>query len=132
MGKGRGWHGNTAGHRRAAIKGLIKAGKRRSMFAGVASKKYGKIVTIRTTMGARESLNKLLVEFGSAQTKAKHRRVAQVTQLAANRARASATNPALSRMRKIQLERIAKIYDKGAATMWGEFRKMYSKEERMK
>ena len=126
---GRGWHGNTAGHRRAAIKGLIKSGKRPSLFFEAKSPKYSKIVTLKSINAAEKAGNELLMEFGAASTRAKMRRIARVTQLAGSRARASAKNPKLSPSRKSQLRGIAGVYERRSKAMWREFRKMFSEKK---
>lgn len=110
MGKGKGWHGNTAGHRRAAIKGLIKAGKRPSIFFEPKHKKYAGIITFKSVGAAREAAAEMEREFGQAKRRDKMIRIYRSTSLAANRAEASAKRQALSPKTKSRFRGVARVY----------------------
>ncbi len=129
MGKGKGWHGNTERHRRAAIKGLIKAGKRPSIFFEGGSPMYSKIVTFKSPGTARLAVAQLLDEFGGAMTRTKHRRVARVTRLAANRADIMAKNKNLKPNTRERMRAVWSIYNNAASTMKREFSRMYGEQK---
>lgn len=115
--RGKGWHGESQRHSEAAKKSKQK---KRSLFTPAKHKKYGLIVKIDSTESAKKSVKTLENEFDGA-TKSKKLRVAQVTQRAANVARASAKRKSLSAEKKREFIEVAEIYDKTAKKMWKEY-----------
>ncbi len=109
MGKGRGWHGDTAGHRRAALKGLYKSGRRRSMFVE-AEGKYAGIVRFDSVTNAEKSIRQLFAEFNKAKTRAKRVRILKVANLAANRSEASAKKRDLKPETERRMRTISDMY----------------------
>jgi hypothetical protein len=83
----KGWFGQKERHRQAALKG--KAGGGRSMFYP-GKGKYADIVSFKSRQDANIAAHMLVLEFADAKTRKKQVRVMRVSQLASNRAKASA------------------------------------------
>lgn len=110
----KGWFGQKERHRQAALKGLYKSGRRKSMFYP-GKGKYSQIVSFRTRQDANIAAHTLVMEFADAKTRAKRVRVMRVAQLATNRARASSKR--LKGESKKKMVEISTYYDAVAKAM---------------
>lgn len=93
----------------------------KTIFFPAESAKYSDIVSLRTPGEAEESADILMNEFRQASTGSKRLRILRVTQLAANRARASLKRSDLSRKEQAEYREIAEIYEDASNQMQREY-----------
>jgi len=84
----------------------------KTIFFEAASRKYAKIVSLRTPETARESVRKLARELNKARTRKKRIYIIRVANLAGNRAKVMSKNLRLSRRERDEAREIEQIYRK--------------------
>lgn len=89
-----------------------------TMFGPAKYRNLSEMVSLRNPSAARGSVRELRKAFDSAATKDKKLRIARATQLAANRAAASANRGNLSAGERKQYREIAGIYGRAATAMF--------------
>ncbi len=95
-----------------------------TMFGKAKTTYLRDIISIRSPESATGSVRELKREFFSAKTKAKRLRIARATQLASNRALASAKRETVSAREKVELRKVAGIYAKAAERMFEVYGRM--------
>ena len=95
--------------------------RRKTIFFPAKYKRYEEIVTFKNPKAAEGASETLMREFDKAKTHDKKLRIARVTQLASNRAEASAEKTQLSDRERKELRQVSAIYDSTANDM---FRKL--------
>jgi len=88
------------------------------MFGETKYKYLQNIITIRNPLAAQGAVKELRREFDLASTSTKKLRIARATQLAANRAKASASRKGVSSREVSELRQVADIYSKAAGPMF--------------
>jgi len=95
-----------------------------TMFGKPKYKYISDIVSIRSSESATGSVRELTREFYQSKTKAKRLRIARSTQLAANRASASAKRESVSPRERMEMNKVAKIYRDAAERMFESYGRM--------
>jgi len=93
------------------------------MFFNAKHQKYADIVSLKDPASAKISIKTLNTEFKNAKTRDKQHIIARVTQLAANRAKASLGRKNLSKKERAEFTEINKLYDKAADSFWAQLKK---------
>jgi hypothetical protein len=94
------------------------------MFSPAKHKYLRDIISIRSPESATGSVRELTREFYQSKTKAKRLRIARSTQLASNRALASAKRKTVSLGERTELKKVAKIYGDAAERMFEVYGRM--------
>jgi len=90
----------------------------RTLFMKPRWKKYSNIVSFKSEIDANDSVGKLMDEFDSAKSLSKMKRVAQVAQLAENRALASSKRYEYGSKKRDELESISWVYECVSKYLW--------------
>jgi hypothetical protein len=99
---------------------------KKSLFKDPDYKKYSNIIEMDDVKSAKRSVRTLQEEFDKAETQNKKRRIAHVTQLAANRSSAMLDRKNLSQNERDQFHDIGAVYQKAAKDLWQQYSKQYS------
>ncbi len=92
------------------------------LFSKSKYKKYEEIVSLKSVDEAKESIDTLIKEFNSAETRTKKLRVARVIQRAANMARVISRKKDLSPKERKKFVRISRKYRFAARKAWKAYR----------